>query len=78
MTLYLGDIINPGTPGGIGLIKIGGIFEVRIDGIRTLRNPIKGYPILAALKRRGSPPFKPLGRESKGMKRGIPLDFSDL
>ena len=44
MTLYLGDVINPGTPGGIGPMKIGGICEVRIDGIGTLRNPIKGCP----------------------------------
>ncbi len=42
MTLYPGDIISTGTPGGIGPMKIGDIVEVKIEGIGTLRNPIKG------------------------------------
>ena len=42
MTLYPGDIISTGTPGGIGPMKIGDIVEVKVDGIGTLRNPIKG------------------------------------
>jgi len=41
MTLYPGDVISVGTPGGIGPMKVGDIVEVRIDGIGTLRNPIK-------------------------------------
>jgi 2-keto-4-pentenoate hydratase/2-oxohepta-3-ene-1,7-dioic acid hydratase in catechol pathway len=41
MTLYPGDIISTGTPGGIGPMKVGDIVEVKIDGIGTLRNPIK-------------------------------------
>jgi len=41
MTLYPGDVISTGTPGGIGPMKIGDMVEVRIEGIGTLRNPIK-------------------------------------
>ena len=41
MTLYPGDVISVGTPGGIGPMKIGDMVEVKIDGIGTLRNPIK-------------------------------------
>ena len=41
MTLYPGDVISIGTPGGIGPMKVGDILEVRIEGIGTLRNPIK-------------------------------------
>lgn len=41
MTLYPGDVISVGTPGGIGPMKIGDIVEVKIDGIGTLRNPIQ-------------------------------------
>jgi len=41
MTLYPGDVISTGTPGGIGPMKIGDMVEVKIDGIGTLRNPIQ-------------------------------------
>jgi len=41
MTLYPGDVISTGTPGGIGPMKIGDVVEVKIDGIGTLRNSIK-------------------------------------
>lgn len=41
MTLYPGDVISTGTPGGIGPMKIGDVVEVKIDGIGTLRNPIQ-------------------------------------
>jgi 2-keto-4-pentenoate hydratase/2-oxohepta-3-ene-1,7-dioic acid hydratase in catechol pathway len=41
MTLLPGDIISTGTPKGIGPMKPGDVVEVSIDGIGTLRNPIK-------------------------------------
>ena len=41
MTLYPGDVISTGTPGGIGSMRVGDVVEVRIDGIGTLRNPIQ-------------------------------------
>ena len=40
MTLYPGDVISVGTPGGIGPMKIGDTVEVKIDGIGILRNSI--------------------------------------
>jgi 2-keto-4-pentenoate hydratase/2-oxohepta-3-ene-1,7-dioic acid hydratase in catechol pathway len=40
MTLFPGDVISIGTPGGIGPMKVGDIVEVRIEGIGTLKNPI--------------------------------------
>jgi len=41
MTLLPGDIISTGTPGGIGPMNPGDVVEVAIEGIGTLRNPIK-------------------------------------
>jgi 2-keto-4-pentenoate hydratase/2-oxohepta-3-ene-1,7-dioic acid hydratase in catechol pathway len=41
MTLFPGDIISTGTPSGIGPMQIGDVVEVTIDGIGTLRNPVK-------------------------------------
>ncbi|RPJ41683.1 MAG: DUF2437 domain-containing protein [Deltaproteobacteria bacterium] len=41
MTLYPGDVISTGTPGGIGPMKIGDVVEAKIDGIGTLRNLIQ-------------------------------------
>ncbi|MEW9586935.1 fumarylacetoacetate hydrolase family protein [Paraburkholderia sp. DGU8] len=40
MTLMPGDVIMTGTPSGIGLIKPGDVFEVEIEGIGTLSNPV--------------------------------------
>lgn len=37
-TLFPGDIILTGTPGGVGPIKEGDLIEVTIEGIGTLRN----------------------------------------
>ncbi|MGE5485792.1 MAG: fumarylacetoacetate hydrolase family protein [Ignavibacteriales bacterium] len=41
MTLMPGDIIATGTPGGVGPLNDGDIVEVTIEGIGTLRNPVK-------------------------------------
>jgi 2-keto-4-pentenoate hydratase/2-oxohepta-3-ene-1,7-dioic acid hydratase in catechol pathway len=41
MTLYPGDVISIGTPGGIGPMKPGDIVEVQIEGIGSLTNPIQ-------------------------------------
>jgi 2-keto-4-pentenoate hydratase/2-oxohepta-3-ene-1,7-dioic acid hydratase in catechol pathway len=41
MTLYPGDVISTGTPGGVGPMKVGDIVEVKIAGIGSLRNPIQ-------------------------------------
>jgi 2-keto-4-pentenoate hydratase/2-oxohepta-3-ene-1,7-dioic acid hydratase in catechol pathway len=40
MTLVPGDVIMTGTPSGIGSIKPGDVFEVEIEGIGTLSNPV--------------------------------------
>lgn len=40
VTLEEGDIIATGTPSGVGPLKDGDVFEVEIDGIGTLRNPV--------------------------------------
>jgi len=41
MTLLPGDVIATGTPSGIGPIKPGDRFTVRIDGIGELSNPVE-------------------------------------
>lgn len=48
MTLQPGDLIVTGTPGGVGLfrkpplwMKSGDVVEVEIEGIGTLRNPVR-------------------------------------
>lgn len=41
ITLGPGDIISTGTPAGVGLIKPGDTIEIEIEGIGTLRNPVK-------------------------------------
>jgi 2-keto-4-pentenoate hydratase/2-oxohepta-3-ene-1,7-dioic acid hydratase in catechol pathway len=40
MTLLPGDVIATGTPAGVGSLNIGDIVEVRIEGIKTLRNRV--------------------------------------
>jgi len=40
MTLLPGDVIMTGTPGGIGPMTPGDVFEVEIEGIGVLRNPV--------------------------------------
>lgn len=41
MTLYPGDVILTGTPGGIGPMKEGDVIEVDIGGIGILRNTVR-------------------------------------
>ncbi len=40
MTLLPGDVIATGTPSGIGPMDPGDVFEVRIEGVGTLRNRV--------------------------------------
>lgn len=40
MTLQPGDVIMTGTPSGVGPIQPGDVFEVEIEGIGTLSNPV--------------------------------------
>jgi 2-keto-4-pentenoate hydratase/2-oxohepta-3-ene-1,7-dioic acid hydratase in catechol pathway len=40
ITLMPGDLIMTGTPGGIGPLQIGDRFEVEIDGVGILSNPV--------------------------------------
>jgi 2-keto-4-pentenoate hydratase/2-oxohepta-3-ene-1,7-dioic acid hydratase in catechol pathway len=47
MTLLPGDAIMTGTPPGVGPIRPGDVVEVRIEGIGTLRNPVR----LATMRR---------------------------
>lgn len=42
MTLFPGDIIPTGSPGGTGVMKAGDVVEVKIDKIGTLRNFVTG------------------------------------
>ncbi len=41
MTLVAGDVIATGTPSGVSRLEIGDVCEVEIEGIGTLRNPVK-------------------------------------
>jgi 2-keto-4-pentenoate hydratase/2-oxohepta-3-ene-1,7-dioic acid hydratase in catechol pathway len=41
MTLLPGDVIMTGTPPGVGPIRPGDVVEVRIEGVGTLRNPVR-------------------------------------
>ena len=41
MTLLPGDLISAGTPRGVAAMKPGDVVEVSIDGIGTLRNPVR-------------------------------------
>jgi 2-keto-4-pentenoate hydratase/2-oxohepta-3-ene-1,7-dioic acid hydratase in catechol pathway len=40
MTLLPGDVILTGTPAGVGPVNRGGIVDVSIDGLGTLRNRV--------------------------------------
>ncbi|MBC7098094.1 fumarylacetoacetate hydrolase family protein [Candidatus Bipolaricaulota bacterium] len=42
MTLEEGDVIATGTPAGVGPLHPGDTVEVRISGIGSLKNPVKG------------------------------------
>lgn len=42
ITLMPGDLIMTGTPGGIGPLQPGDIFEVEIEGVGVLRNDVIG------------------------------------
>lgn len=42
MTLEEGDVIATGTPAGVGPLRPGDRVEVRIEGIGTLANPVRG------------------------------------
>ncbi len=41
MTLYPGDLIPTGTPAGVGPMRAGDTVEVTVQGIGTLRNPVR-------------------------------------
>jgi 2-keto-4-pentenoate hydratase/2-oxohepta-3-ene-1,7-dioic acid hydratase in catechol pathway len=41
MTLFPGDLILTGTPAGVGPLQAGDVVEVTIEGIGTLRNPVR-------------------------------------
>jgi 2-keto-4-pentenoate hydratase/2-oxohepta-3-ene-1,7-dioic acid hydratase in catechol pathway len=41
MTLEPGDLIITGTPAGIGPMEPGDEVEVRIEGIGSLKNPVR-------------------------------------
>ncbi len=42
MTLYPGDVILTGTPGGVGEMRPGDVVEVAISGLDPLRNTVSG------------------------------------
>lgn len=41
MTLLPGDVIPTGTPAGVAPMKAGDVVEVTVEGIGTLRNPVR-------------------------------------
>jgi 2-keto-4-pentenoate hydratase/2-oxohepta-3-ene-1,7-dioic acid hydratase in catechol pathway len=41
MTLVPGDVISTGTPAGVGPLADGDVCEVEVEGIGTLRNPVR-------------------------------------
>lgn len=44
MTLEPGDVLLTGTPAGVGPLHAGDIVEVSIEGLGTLRNPVRQAP----------------------------------
>jgi 2-keto-4-pentenoate hydratase/2-oxohepta-3-ene-1,7-dioic acid hydratase in catechol pathway len=42
MTLEAGDLIATGTPAGVGPLNDGDVVEVSVEGVGTLRNPVRG------------------------------------
>jgi 2-keto-4-pentenoate hydratase/2-oxohepta-3-ene-1,7-dioic acid hydratase in catechol pathway len=44
MVLEEGDIIATGTPSGVGPIVPGDLIDMRIEGVRTLTNPVRAKP----------------------------------
>jgi 2-keto-4-pentenoate hydratase/2-oxohepta-3-ene-1,7-dioic acid hydratase in catechol pathway len=41
MTLEPGDVISTGTPAGVGPLSEGDTVEVEVEGVGTLRNPVR-------------------------------------
>ena len=41
MTLVPGDVISTGTPAGVGPLADGDVCEVEVEGVGTLRNPVR-------------------------------------
>lgn len=41
MTLLPGDVISTGTPSGVGPLVAGDVVEVSVEGVGTLRNPVR-------------------------------------
>ena len=41
MTLEPGDVISTGTPSGVGSLKAGDVFTVKVEGVGELTNPIR-------------------------------------
>jgi 2-keto-4-pentenoate hydratase/2-oxohepta-3-ene-1,7-dioic acid hydratase in catechol pathway len=41
MTLNPGDLIATGTPAGVGPLRDGDTVEVSVEGVGTLRNPVR-------------------------------------
>lgn len=41
MTLEPGDVISTGTPAGVGPLRDGDVVEVEVEGVGTLRNPVR-------------------------------------
>jgi 2-keto-4-pentenoate hydratase/2-oxohepta-3-ene-1,7-dioic acid hydratase in catechol pathway len=41
MTLEAGDLVSTGTPAGVGPLRDGDTVEVEVEGVGTLRNPVR-------------------------------------
>jgi 2-keto-4-pentenoate hydratase/2-oxohepta-3-ene-1,7-dioic acid hydratase in catechol pathway len=46
MTLNPGDVIATGTPPGVGQLQVGDVAEAMVEGVGTLRNPVKSNFLL--------------------------------
>jgi 2-keto-4-pentenoate hydratase/2-oxohepta-3-ene-1,7-dioic acid hydratase in catechol pathway len=40
MTLHPGDLIATGTPKGVGPVVAGGLIEISVEGVGTLKNTV--------------------------------------
>ena len=43
MTLFPGDLVATGTPGGVGPLSAGDLVEVEVSGVGILRNPVRSF-----------------------------------
>ena len=75
MTLEPGDVILTGTPAGVSPIHDGDVVSIEIEGIGTLRNPVRVLPGLIPYARGAS---LPLVRPSELLLYGLLPTLAEL